>query len=282
MITQSKAPSARLKIDLAGKIGIGLLIFIFAISFIGPFLVPEPKTDTSSILQGPSREHPLGTDLAGRDNFALLVHGGADMLVLATVAGVLTTVIALTVGMTAAMSGGKVDRVLTYGTDLWLTVPRFILLLVVASLINFNSTVSLAVLMAIFGWPYMARQTRALTLSVGQRPYVEASRSLGLRAWFIFRTCLFPAMAPFLIVSTIQSMVQAIYQQVGLSFFGIIPVTDNWGMLFSIAYRQNALYSPAAAPTVLGPVFAIVLLQLGLVLTSRALESRFDPRLKNL
>jgi peptide/nickel transport system permease protein len=88
-------------------------------------------------------------------------------------------------------------------------------------------------------------------------------------------------MAPFLIIATIQAMTQAIYQQVGLSFFGIIPLTDNWGTQFSVAYRQNALYSPTAAPTVLAPVVAIVLLQLGLVLTSRALEARFDPRLRD-
>lgn len=270
----------RPRIEVAGWVGIGILVVVMVVSFVGPLVVDPPRTDTGSILQGPSREHALGTDLAGRDNLSLIVYGGADMLLLAAVAGALSTAIAVGVGMSSAISGAAIDRVLTYGTDLWLTIPRFILLLVVASLINFNSTVSLAALMALFGWPYLARQIRALTLSVNQRPYVEATRGLGLGAGYIVRHCLLPAIAPFLVVSTIQAMTQAIYQQVGLSFFGIIPISDNWGMLFSIAYRQNALFSPAAAPTVLAPVVAIVLLQLGLVLTSRALESRFDPRLR--
>jgi len=268
-------------IDVSGWIGVGLLLLIFLVSFVGPLLVERPQADTSQILQGMSWAHPFGTDLSGKDNLALVVHGGRDMLLLAVVAGVLTTIIALVFGMLSASSGGRVDRTLTYATDLWLTIPRFILLLVVASLIDLNSTVSLAALMALFGWPYLARQVRALTLSINERPFVEASRSLGLRFWFIARRCFFPAMAPFLIIATIQAMTQAIYQQVGLSFFGIIPLTDNWGTQFSVAYRQNALYSPTAAPTVLAPVVAIVLLQLGLVLTSRALEARFDPRLRD-
>lgn len=266
-------------LDLSGWIGIGLLATILLLSLVGPLLVERPQADTSQILQGVSWSHPFGTDVSGKDNLALVIHGGWDMLMLAFVAGVLTTAIALVVGMVSASSGGRVDQTLTYITDLWLTIPRFILLLVVASLIDLNSTASLAALMALFGWPYLARQVRALTLSVEQRPFVEAAKSLGHRFWFIARRCFFPAMAPFLIIATIQAMTQAIFQQVGLSFFGIIPLTDNWGTQFSVAYGQNALYSTSAAPSVLAPVLAIVLLQLGLVLTSRALESRFDPRL---
>jgi peptide/nickel transport system permease protein len=269
-------------IELSGLIGLGLVVIVVVVSLVGPMVVERPATDTAAILQGPSRRHLLGTDFSGRDNLALLVRGGAEMLLLATVAGGVTSLIALAVGLTAALAGGAVDRLLTYLTDLWLTIPRFILLLVVASLIRLNSTVSLAVLIAVFGWPYLARQLRVIALSASKRAYVEASRSLQLGFWYVARHCLFPPMAPFLVIATIQAMTQAIYQQVGLSFFGIIPLTDNWGTLFSLAYRQNALYSPAAAPTLLGPVAAIVVLQLGLVLTSRTLEQAFDPRLRTL
>lgn len=269
------------RMDAAGLIGIGMLVVIVAVSLIGPFFVPAPASDPTAILQDSSSEHPLGTDFAGRDNLSLLVHGGADMLLLAVVAGVVSAAIALLVGVTAGAVGGAVDRALTYLTDLWLTIPRFILLLVVASLIELGSTATLAVLIAIFSWPYLARQIRALTLSVNNRPYVEASKSLGMGIPFVIRHCLIPPMAPFLIISTIQAMIQAIYQQVGLAFFGIIPLSDNWGVLFSLTYRQNALYSPTAALSLLGPVAAIVLLQLSLVLTSRTLEERFDPRLRD-
>nr|WP_246221304.1 ABC transporter permease [Phytoactinopolyspora mesophila] len=189
--------------------------------------------------------------------------------------------IAVGVGLLGAFSGGLVDRIVVRLTDVWLTVPRFVLLLVIASLYPVSSTVALAALIAIFGWPYLARQIRAQALSLRSREYVEAARLLQLRTSHILLRYLVPAIAPFVVISTIQAMTQAIYQQVGLAFFGLVPLQDNWGVLFSAAFRQNALYLPSAAWSLLAPVAAICFLQFCLVLTSRSLEELFDPRLRS-
>jgi peptide/nickel transport system permease protein len=201
------------------------------------------------------------------------------MLVLAFVAGALTSIIAVGVGVVGGYVGGAVDGGLVWFTDLWLTIPRFILLLVIASVAQIGSTLGLAGLIAVFSWPYLARQIRSQTRSVRGREYVEAARQLALGRWHIMRRYLVPALAPFILISAIQAMTQAIYQQVALAFFGIVPLTDNWGVLFSVAYQQNALYVAEAAPSLLAPIAAICLLQLFLVLASRAAEERFDPRL---
>src|SRR5690606_1999641 len=145
------------------------------------------------------------------------------------------------VGMLGAFGGGMVDKVAVRLTDLWLTVPRFVLLLVIASLFPVDSTVALAALIAVFGWPFLARQIRAQALSLRSREYVEAARLLQLRTGHILLRYLVPAIAPFVVISTIQAMTQSIYQQVGLAFFGLVPLEDNWGVLFSAAYRQNAI-----------------------------------------
>jgi peptide/nickel transport system permease protein len=268
------------RLGIGGTIGVSGLLVIVIASAAGWFLTGTPATDLTVIVQGPSLAHPLGTDYSGRDNLHLILRGGWDMLQLAFVAGFLTSAIAVAIGLLGAFSGGVVDRVVILVIDVWLTAPRFVLLLVIASLFRVGSTFALALLIAVFGWPYLARQVRAQALSLRRRDYVEAARLLQLRTLHIMVRYLVPAIAPFVVISTIQAMTSAIYQQVGLAFFGLVPLADNWGTLFSVAYGQNALYLPAAAWSMLAPVAAICLLQFCLVLTSQSLESVFDPRLR--
>lgn len=260
---------------------IGLAI-IFLVSAYGRFLTDPPVTDTEAIALGPSSDHLLGTDFTGRDNLALLVRGGWDMLELAFVAGLLMSSIAVLVGLLGALAGGVVDKIVVTLTDLWLTVPRFVLLLVIASLFPVSSTITLAALIAVFEWPYLARLIRSQALSLRGREYVEAARLLQLRNSHIMVRYLAPAIGPFVVISTIQAMNTAIYQQVGLAFFGLVPLEDNWGVLFSVAYGQNAIYLPEASWSLFAPVVAICLLQFCLVLSSRSLEAVFDPRLRSV
>lgn len=268
------------RLGVGGSLGVmGLLVIVISCG-VGRFMTKTPATGLSSIVQPPSMDHPLGTDFTGRDNLHLLVRGGWDMLELAFTAGFMTSGIALVVGLLGALSGGLVDRVVVLLIDLWLTTPRFVLLLVIASLFRVDSTFALATLIAVFGWPYLARQIRAQALSLRRREYVEAARLLQLPTRHIMLRYLVPAIAPFVVISTIQAMTSAIYQQVGLAFFGLVPLEDNWGVLFSVAYGQNAIYLPAASWSLLAPVAAICLLQFCLVLTSRSLEELFDPRLR--
>lgn len=268
------------RLGFGGTFGVtGVLALVLTCAY-GHFVLEAPSTDTAAIAQAPSADHPIGTDFVGRDNLVLLIRGGWDMLELAFVAGILMSAIAVAVGLLGAFAGGVVDRVLVIVTDVWLTVPRFILLLVIASLFRVGSTVALAVLIALFGWPYLARQIRAQALSLRSREYVESARLLQLRTVHIMVRYLVPAVAPFVVIATIQAMTSAIYQQVGLAFFGLVPLEDNWGVLFSVAYGQNALYLPAAAWSMLAPVAAICFLQFCLVLASRSLEEVFDPRLR--
>lgn len=269
------------RLRTSGLVGLGGLLALVVTSAIGRFLTDPPGTDVGAIAQAPSADHLLGTDFTGRDNLHLLVRGGWDMLELAFVAGFLMSAIAVTVGLLGAFSGGVVDRVVVAVTDLWLTVPRFVLLLVIASLFPVDSTLALAALIAVFEWPYLARQIRAQALSLRNREYVEAARLLQLRSGHIMLRYLVPAIGPFVVISTIQAMNTAIYQQVGLAFFGLVPLEDNWGVLFSVAYGQNAAYLPATAWSLFAPVAAICFLQFCLVLASRSLEELFDPRLRS-
>ena len=272
------APLTRSTTGIVGAAGLGLLV---AMSLIGPLIVPSPYvSDTGHIYESPSAAHVLGTDFAGRDNLALVVYGGADILLLAVVTGVLTTLIAAAIGAAGAYLGGRADRVLTGLTDIWLTVPRFILLIVIASVVRINSTVMLAVLITVFSWPALARLIRSQVLSLRRREFIEAAQLLDLGTPHIVARELLPNMMAFIVISLIGGMTQAIYAQTSLVFIGVIPLANNWGVLFSLAYNRNAMYDASAAWSLLAPMGAIVMLQLCLVLVARGLEESFNPRLR--
>lgn len=269
---------ARRPSGLIGLLGLSALALL---SFVGPLLVaPATRADVSAIYQSPSAAHPLGTDFQGRDNLVLLIHGGRDVMLLAASAGLLTTLIAVSLGAFSAFLGGAVDSLLMSLTDIWLTMPRFIVLAVLASLLRLDNIWALALLLAVFGWPGLARQVRAQVLSLKQREYVEAAQLLALGTPHIVFRELLPNMLSFITIALIGAMTQAIYTQTGLVFLGIVPFGNNWGVLFSLAYAKNAIYLPAASWSLLVPMAAIILFQLSLVLVARGLEDVFNPRLR--
>jgi peptide/nickel transport system permease protein len=265
----------------AGLLGAIMLAVLVLMAFIGPLVVPPARqAHVDRIYQAPSLAHLLGTDFQGRDNLVMLIYGGRDVIILAVVAGLLTTLIACTIGAGSAFFGGTVDSLLMTITDIWLTLPRFLLLVVLASLVQLDDVWSLALLLAVFGWPGLARQVRSQVLSLKQREYVEAARQLDLGTTHIIFREMLPNMLAFITISLIATMTQAIYTQTGLVFLGVVPFGNNWGVLFSLAYAKNAMYLPRAAWTLLCPMGAIIMFQLALVLLSRSLEDVFNPRLR--
>jgi peptide/nickel transport system permease protein len=263
-----------------GLLGALILAALVLMSFVGPLVVrPETQAHLARIYQAPSWQHLLGTDFQGRDNLVLLIHGGREVIFLAVIAGPLTTLIACTIGASGAFLGGRVDRLLMTITDIWLTLPRFLVLVVLAGLVRLDDVWSLALLLALFGWPSLARQVRSQVLSLTQREYVEAARQLDLGTLHLIFREMLPNMMPFIMISLIASMIQAIYAQTGLVFLGVVPFGNTWGVLFSLAYAKNAIYLPSAAWSLLCPMGAIIVFQLALVLLSRSMEDTFNPRL---
>ncbi len=264
-----------------GLFGLFLIIALVLISFVGPlFIEPATRANTKAINKPPSVEHPLGTDFMGRENWVMFVHGGREVMVVAFLAGLFTTAIAVVVGAVSAFMGGKVDSILMTITDIWLTLPRFLLLVVIATIVALEDAWMLAVFLAVFGWPGLARQVRSQFLSLKRREYVEAAQLLDLGTPHIIFREMLPNMMSYVMIALIQAMAGAIYSQTGLVFLGVVPFGNNWGVMFSLAYAKNAIYNPNAAASLLVPMGGIILLQLGLVLFSRSLEEIFNPRLR--
>lgn len=268
--------------DKMGLIGfIGILAFV-VVSFVGPiFFPPETSANVLDINQGVSARHWLGADFQGQDNLRKVINGGRDIVTIAFLTGITATFIAIVVGSFSAFAGGRVDTVLMELVNIWLTIPKFPLLAVLATVLKLNDIVTLSVLIALLDWPGLARQVRSQVLSLKERDYVQAATMLDLGApRIIFREIL-PNMMSFLAISLIFSMTHAIYQQTGLVFLGIVPYSSaNWGVMISAAERRGVLYNPQASWSILAPMGAIVLFQLALVSFARSLDEVFDPRLR--
>ena len=265
-----------------GLFGFIMTLLIILISFIGPLLwPPETSANVAQINKGSPPEHWLGTDFQGQDNLRKIINGGRDIVTIALVTGVLSMLIAVVVGSFSAFIGGRVDSILMEFVNIWLTIPKFPLLAVLATVLALKDVVMLSVLMALLDWPALARQVRSQVLSLKSREYIEAATMLDLGTPRIVFRELLPNMMSFIAISTIFEMTHAIYQQTGLVFLGIVPYSSaNWGVMISAAERRGVLFNPQAAWSILAPMAAIVLFQLALVSFARSLDEVFNPRLR--
>lgn len=265
-----------------GFLGFVILVSLILMSYVGPLVVPpEARANVEQIHKPPSWEHPLGTDFQGRENWVLLIYGGAEVIAVAFLAGVITTLIAVVIGAFSAFLGGRADEVIMTITDVWLALPRGILLVVTAFFVSLQDVWALAIFLSIFGWPSLARQVRSQFLSLKKREYVEAAQLLNMGTPHIIFREMLPNMMSYILIALIESMNGAIYSQTYLVFLGLVPFGNNWGVLFSLAYAKNAIYNANAMSSLLVPMGGIVLLQLSLIMFSRSLEEIFNPRLRS-
>jgi peptide/nickel transport system permease protein len=266
--------------DPIGSIGFFLLLAIILMSIFGPIWFPlDTMSDPSKLLAPPSAEHILGTDHLGRDIWAQIVSGGRELLVMAFLTASIAVLLGIFLGSLSALAGGKFDEVLLFLADVWLTIPRFPLLVVLSGFFTLNAT-TLAIVLAILSWAGLYRTVRAQVLSLRNRDFIEAAFMLDLpKTHIIFKEVL-PNMMGFVVANFTLLMRAAIYSQVGLVFLGLLPLDQNWGVMINIAWNQGVIYNPDAIWFLLAPTIVICLLILSLVWISRSMEEFFNPGLR--
>lgn len=273
-----------LKLMSRNKTGfLGFLIFIFFVllTTVGTLIVPEATSaDITAIYAKPSWEHPLGTDSQGKDVLSQIVHGGRDLLQMALLTGTISTFVGVTLGSISALVGGRFDASLSMLADIWLTIPRFPLLAVLATLVKLDNLLLLALLLSFLSWAGLYRSIRAQVFSIKERDYIEAATALDLGLWHIIFAEVLPNMMGYIAISFTFGMTSAIYAQIGLVFLGLVPLTRNWGVMISLAWTQGAIFFKDSVYFIMAPVVAIALFQLSIVWMSRSLEEIFNPRLR--
>lgn len=263
--------------------GLLILLFFAAMAAVGPEIIPlNLAPDYANRYAVPSLQHPLGTDYIGRDVWAMLVHGSREVLSVAFLAALFTTIVAIVIGLLAGLQGKAVDTVLMLLANLVLTVPSFPVMLMLGATLDIKDPVSLAVILSMWAWGGLARAVRSQILSLREREFIEAARVLGLSTSHIIFAELLPNIMPFVAINFLTVMRSAIVASVGLMFLGLVPLSSsNWGMMLNMATGQSgAIYVPEGLLYVLSPIGAIVLFQLGAVFFAHGLDEVLDPRLR--
>lgn len=266
--------------DPIGTLGFILLMAIILMSLVGPIWFPlDTVSDPTKLLMPPSSENFLGTDHLGRDVWAQIVSGGRELLVMSFMTAIIAVVLGITLGSLSALVGGKFDEMLLFFADVWLTIPRFPLLVVLSGFFTLNAT-TLAFVLAILSWAGLYRTVRAEVLSLRNRDFIEVAFMLDMgKTHIIFKEVL-PNMMGFVVANFTLLMRAAIYSQVGLVFLGLLPLDQNWGVMINVAWNQGVIYNPDAIWFLLAPTIVICLLILSLVWISRSMEEFFNPALQ--
>jgi len=264
-----------------GLLGFLMFVGFLLLALVGPLLIAEETSaDITAIYETPSRAHILGTDSQGKDIWSQIVHGGRDIIQMALLTGAISTFVGITLGALSAVVGGRFDAFLTTAADIWLTIPRFPLLAVLATLIKLDNLITLALLLSFLSWAGLYRSIRAQVFSLKERDYVEAAVALDLGLAHIIFQEILPNMMSYIAISFTFGMTSAIYAQVGLVFLGLVPLSRNWGVMINLAWTQGAIFFKDSIYFIMAPVAAIALFQLSVVWMSRSLEEIFNPRLR--
>lgn len=237
----------------------GVGVFVFGVvAVFAPTLAPHaPDARVGQPLHPPGNEHLLGTDDMGHDLLSVLLVGARGSLLVGLLTGSLAILLGLAVGITAGLVGGRVETILLRFVDIVLTLPFLPLVIVAAAVLGPSLWTTIGVLTSVM-WARPARELRSQVLSVRQRAYVQASRSMGGSVHHVALRYVVPAVAPIAIAQFVRAVGAAILLEASLSFLGLgDPTAQSWGTILFFAQTRSAFLTDAWTWWVLPPGIAI-------------------------
>ncbi|HEY8644516.1 MAG TPA: ABC transporter permease [Gaiellaceae bacterium] len=266
------------------RFGILVVVFMVVVAVIAPWISVSNPTDFNilAIRQAPSWHHLFGTTDQGSDIFSQVALGTRRSLILGAAAAVIATVLAATLGILAAYSGGIVDEVVNFLTNVFLVIPTIPLLIVISSYLKARGMTTMILVLGFTLWSFEARILRGQALSLKNRDFVQAAKVAGESTWRIVFGELMPNMisriaAAFVLVFYIALLVDA-----GLDFLGLGDTSHvSWGMVLYWAQTNSTVLQGEWWPF-LFPGLALVLTVVGLVFLLAGIDEVSNPRLRNL
>ena len=275
------------KENLLGKIGLTLLIifaFMAVASFFTPLIDPmyNPMTGVDpniSYSTGPSFRHWLGTDFIGRDILSQLLAGARIAFMVGISAAFMSIVLGTFIGMVAGYAGKSTDVILMRLADMIMVMPTLLVVLILSSLFGQLNIWIIVLLIALFRWPGVSRVIRAQTLSLKQRPFIEAAKVAGASPLRIIFRHILPNVLPLSLLYMTFRVTSAIIIEAALSFLGFgDPGTVSWGMMLQWVWKTGNMFQ--APYWLIPPGICISLLTLAFYMLGRAMEEVIDPRLR--
>jgi peptide/nickel transport system permease protein len=279
---------------LAGLVVIAVIIVLaIAAPYIERHIAGHDKNavdlsalDEFGLPHGPSGQYWFGVDDAGRDMFVRVIYGARTSLTIAVVATGIAVVIGVVLGLLSGFYRGKVDTVISRFTDVVLSLPVLLLALGLVSACGISREGCLggllqpgltlvSIVIGLFSWPYISRIVRGQVLSLREKEFVEASRSLGAGNWrIVFREILPNVAAPIIVYSTLIIPNNVLFEA-ALSFLGVgvPPQTPSWGRMLAEASTHIESWW-----MMLFPGLFLLMTTLAFNLVGDGLRDALDPR----
>ncbi|QPC85219.1 ABC transporter permease [Phototrophicus methaneseepsis] len=225
-------------------------------------------------------EHPLGTENSGRDMLAVIILGAPNSFLIGIVAATAGMAAGIVLGFTAGFVGGRVDDVIRLLSDVTITIPSLMVLIVIQSVMRQVDITTMALLIAAFAWPSPTRLIRAQVLSMRESGYVQMAKLSGASTFDIMFREMMPNLIPYLFASFIGNATGAILAAVGLETLGLGPqrVPTLGGTIYdaiSAAALLRNMWWWWGLPTLL-----LALMFIGLLLINLGFDEIANPRLR--
>ncbi len=276
---------------IVGSIVIGLILLTGVLGRVfwntdlaytgsSPLNLPPVGFTSTLTKQVGTWEHPLGTENSGRDMLALMILGAPNSFLVGVVAAAVGMTVGIVLGFSSGFIGGRLDDFIRLISDVTITIPALMVLIVIQSVLNQIELTTMALLIAMFAWPSPTRLIRSQVLTMRESGYVQMAKLSGSSTWSIMFREIMPNLIPYLFASFIGNATGAILAAVGLETLGLGPqrVPTLGGTIY---YALNAaallrnMWWWWGLPTLL-----LALMFIGLLLINLGFDEIANPRLR--
>lgn len=267
--------------DPRATVGFGLFMVFVVLAVFAPVIAPyNPEAVQFLPLLPPSHAHLFGTTSLGQDVFSQFVWGARTTTTVGIGAGLLSTLIAIVIGVTGGYKGGKTDLILNTISNIFLVLPGLALLIIIESYVRSQSPYTNGLIIGITGWAWGARVMRSMAMTVGSRDYIAAARLAGASTFRIIYAEILPNMTSVIASNIMYTCLGAILAESGLAYLGFEGMTStSWGAILYLASANSAM--------LLGtwwwfvpPGIGIALLGLSFALMNFGVDQVTNPRLR--
>ncbi|NOZ73686.1 MAG: ABC transporter permease [Chloroflexi bacterium] len=262
----------------AALIGALIIITWLLIALFVPHLAPfEPAAqDLAHRLEAPNKLHWFGTDELGRDVFSRVLYGARISLPLGVVVVALSALVGTVVGGISGYLGGTIDEILMRIADIFLAFPSLVLAMAITAALGPGLNNAMLAIVVVL-WPTYARVIRGQVLSLKEREYIEAARSIGAPSHYILLRHILPNAYTPVFVKASLDVGAAILIAAGLSFIGLgaVPPTPEWGTMVSMGRQKFAQWWIATFPGL-----AMLTVVMGFNFLGDGLRDILDPRIR--
>ena len=263
-------------------IGLTLVGFMIVVALIAPLISVSHPNDFNLLAarQAPSWHHLFGTTDQGSDIFSQVVLGARRSLILGAAAAVLATVLATVLGILAAYSGGVIDEIVNFLTNVFLVIPTIPLLVVISGYLKQRGMTTMILVLGLTLWSFEARILRGQALTLRNRDFVHAAKVAGESTWRIVFGELMPNMISRIAAAFVLVFYVALLVDAGLEFLGLGDTSHvSWGETLYWAQTNSAVLQGEWWPF-LFPGLALVLTVVGLVFLLAGIDEVSNPRLR--